>query len=172
LPEPGTGLEPLANSYVTLAEFVDYWTDRGFDFTTYTTPAVQRSLIQATDYIELVYGQKFKGYKLEEDQPLQFPREGVYIGCEELDAMPLQLKRATYEYAKRVLTSSTGLMPDPANTDDTGAILKYKFKKIGPIETKTEYLAGSGGNSVQSYPAADMWLQDLIYSRQSRTIRA
>lgn len=172
--EDGTGTNPDANSYVTREEFVDYWTDRGFDYTVYTTPAIDRSLIQATDYVERNFRANFKGYKLEDDQPLAFPREGIVYECAELPAMPTQLKKATFEYAKRALLSEDeGIQPDPADRDETGNQLKYTFEKIGPIETKIEYLPGSGGQIVQSYPEADLWLTPLIYGggRNSRTIR-
>jgi hypothetical protein len=174
IPETGDGLDPTANSYVTLAEAVAYWSNvAGFDYTTLQTPVIERSLIQATHYIELNYRSLFKGVKLEEDQPLGFPREGIYWECSELPAMPLQLKYATFEYAKRILESDgEGIQPDPADRDATGNQLKYTFRKVGPLENKVEYLPGSGGITIQSYPAADGWLEPLTRSYSGRTVRA
>lgn len=171
--EDGTGTEPTANSYVSAAEFATYWTNLGFDYTEYTTDEIERSLMVATHYIELNFGMLFKGCPLEEDQPLAFPREGIYLNWQELPAMPKQLKYATFEYAKRVLTSDNNLQPDPADRDETGNQLSYTFTKVGPIEEKIQYLPGSGGIEVQSYPAADAWLEYLLIggSGGGRTVR-
>lgn len=173
--EDGTGTNPLANSYVSLAEFVQYHSDRGFDYTTYETPKIQRSLIVATQYIDLENGRWFRGYPLEEDQPLAFPRDGLVINrngrCVEIEGIPIELKTATYEYARRVLTSTTfQLQPDPADTDESGAIVIKKFEKIGPIETDTTYLAGTA-SEVKHYPAADKWLLPLLRSWGTGSIR-
>ncbi len=175
VPEDGTGEDPTANSYVTLAEFVAYWTDRNFDFTTYTTPAIQRSLIKATQYIDLENGNYFKGYPLLEEQPLAFPRTCCYIrrhgGCILVEGVPIEVKTATYEYAKRVLESDTGdLQPDPVDRDETGQVVMYSFEKIGPIETKIDYVVGSG-SEVRSYPAADKWLLPLLKYTGGGSIR-
>jgi hypothetical protein len=162
LVEDGTGTVVGANSYVSVAEFSDYWTDRGFDYTIYATGAIQRALIKATDYIDLENKYCFKGYILEEDQPLAFPRDGLYVGCRLIEGIPEELKRATFEYAKRVLESDSGdLQPDPDDRDETGAVIVKKFEKVGPIETETEYLPGTG-SEVKSYPSADKWLIPFI----------
>lgn len=160
--EPGDGTEPTANSYVSVEEFAAYWTDRGFDYTVFATGAIQRALIKATDYIDLENKYYFKGYILEEDQPLAFPRDQLYVGCKLIEGIPDELKRATFEYAKRVLESDTGeLQPDGEDRDETGAVIVKKFEKIGPIETETEYLAGTG-SEVRSYPSADKWLLPFL----------
>jgi hypothetical protein len=158
VPETGDGLDPLANSYTTVEEFTTYWTDRGFDYTIYSTGSIQRSLIKATDYVDLENKYCFKGYMLEEDQPLAFPRQNLYIGCQLIEGVPEGIKRAVFEYSKRILESDTGdLQPDGEDRDETGAIIIKKFEKVGPIETETEYLAGTASES-RSYPAADKHL--------------
>jgi hypothetical protein len=173
--EDGTGEVVGANSYVSLAEFVAYWNNHGYDFTTETTPAIQRSLIKATQYIDLENGNYFKGYPLLDDQPLAFPRTCMYIrrhgGCILVEGVPIEVKIATYEYAKRVLTSETGdLQPDPVDRDETGQVVMYSFEKIGPIETKIDYVVGSG-SEVRSYPAADKWLLPLLKYTGGGSIR-
>lgn len=70
--EDGTGTNPLANSYVSEAELTTYATDRGITLT--GTAAVL--LINAMDWIE---SQTYAGSKTSDTQPLQWPREGVYI---------------------------------------------------------------------------------------------
>ena len=70
--EDGTGSNPAANSYVSEAELSTYATDRGVTLT--GTASVL--IIQAMDYIESL---NYIGYKFDEDQPLQWPRQDVYI---------------------------------------------------------------------------------------------
>jgi hypothetical protein len=165
--EDGTGEDPTANSYASVAEFTAYFTDRGFDYTTFTPGAIERSLISATDYIDLNNKRWFKGHPVDVDQPLAFPRECCYIDLgggayRVAEGVPPELKRATFEYAKRVLTSEDGdLMPDPADKDETGQTLLYSFEKIGPIETKIDYVPGTGAE-VRSYPYADKLLLPLL----------
>lgn len=163
--EPGDGLEPLANSYAAVEEFAAYWTDRGFDYTVYTTGAIQRALIKSTDYIDLNNKYYLKGYLLEEDQPLAFPRQYLYVECRLIEGVPKEVKIATYEYAKRVLEGADDgngdLQEDPQDRDESGAVIVKKFEKIGPIETETEYLAGTG-SEVKSYPSADKWLLPFL----------
>lgn len=174
VPETGLGTDPLANSYATLEEFADYWTDRGFDYTGFTTGAIQRALIKATDYIDLNNKYYFKGYILEEDQPLAFPRQNLYVACRLVEGVPLDVKRATFEYAKRVLEGADDgngdLQPDGEDRDETGAIITKRFEKIGPIETETEYLAGTS-SEVRSYPVADKYLIPYLRFTTAGSIR-
>jgi len=162
--EPGDGTEPLANSYASLEEFGEYWTDRGFDYTVFGTGLIQRALIKATDYIDLNNKYYFKGQLLKEDQPLAFPRENLYIGCRLIEGVPREVKIATFEYAKRVLEGEGGngdLFVDPVDRDETGAVIVKQFEKIGPIETETEYLVGTA-SELRSYPSADKWLLPFL----------
>lgn len=162
--EDGTGTVEGANSYVSVEEFQTYWTDRGFDHTVFSTAAIQIALIKSTDYIDLNNYYYFKGYILEEDQPLAFPRQDLYVGCKLIEGIPEELKRATFEYAKRVLEGDGGngdLQPDGEDRDESGAIIVKQFEKIGPIETETEYLAGTA-SEVRSYPSADKYLLPFL----------
>lgn len=169
--EDGTGADPTANAYVSVAEFKAYWDDRGFDYSTFDDTDIEVAIVKATDYIELTNFGIFKGYILEEDQPLQWPRSGVYVNYQEADPLPKQLKYATFEYAKRALTSTDNdLQPDPVDRDETGQLVEKKFEKIGPIETDTTYIVGSG-SSVRSYPAADRWLLPLLRWSGGGTVR-
>lgn len=164
LVEPGDGTAPLANSYTTVQEFKDYWVDRGFDFSAYTDSQIQVALIRATDYIEQQYRNRFIGYRLlPETQPLSWPRTCAYVNWVALTGLPVNLKRATSEYAKRALPEDAQLLPEPNDTDATGMIVESGTKKVGPIEITTTY-ASVGALTSKSYPAADKWLSDLVYN--------
>jgi hypothetical protein len=69
--ENGTGLAD-ANSYITIAEFRAYWTDRGVDYQSHTDAQVQGYCILATQYIDGRYS--FKGHPTTSTQALDFPR--------------------------------------------------------------------------------------------------
>lgn len=160
--EDGTGENPDANSYVSVADFKAYWDSRGFDWTVYVPDAkLERALVQATDYIELINRNNFKGCRLLDEQPLSWPRAYAFWGTMELTEVPAQLKKATFEYAKIALTSSTGLIPVPQSTDASGQVIQETYKKMGPIEKRTVYETGT---ALKPYPAADRLLSELLYA--------
>ena len=72
--EDGTG-KTDSNSYVTVAEFQQFCTDRNITITS-TYGDESELLIQAMDYFEQ---QPFKGIKKTELQALQFPRSDLWI---------------------------------------------------------------------------------------------
>ena len=76
-----------ANSYVTEAELTTYAADRGVMLTT-TTDVL---LIKAMDYIESL---AFIGYRHVGAQPLQWPRDQVYIDGQHISrtTLPKELK--------------------------------------------------------------------------------
>ena len=83
-----------ANSYVTEAELTTYAADRGITL----TAATDVLLIKAMDYIESL---AFIGDKHKESQPLQWPRDEVYIDRYyiERETIPKELKNGVYTAA-------------------------------------------------------------------------
>ena len=83
-----------ANSYVTEAELTTYAADRGVTL----TAATDVLLIKAMDYIESL---AFIGDKHKESQPLQWPRDEVYIDRYyiERETIPKELKNGVYTAA-------------------------------------------------------------------------
>ena len=170
--EDGTGITG-ANSYCSVAFATSYFSDRGGTvWAAIATEAEQdQALIQATDYIEKRFGDKFIGEKDDHDNVLSWPRKWVYDRDGRLiyDAttIPLELKRATAEYAVRASVSS--LMTDP-----TRAELEIEEKEVeaGPVKKRTKYMKGGSGNRQKSslvrdsvfneYPAADLLLEKLL----------
>ena len=78
-----------ANSYVSEADLTAYAASRGVTLTTIKT--TEQLLIIAMDYIESL---SYIGLKQTESQPLQWPRESVYIDTYYIDAatIPRELK--------------------------------------------------------------------------------
>ena len=83
-----------ANSYVSEADLTAYASDRGLTL----TAATDVLLIKAMDYIESL---SFIGDKHTEAQPLQWPRDEVYIDRHyiERETIPKELKNGVYTAA-------------------------------------------------------------------------
>lgn len=147
---------PNANAYITVQFYRDYWTERGTDVTAQTDDDIQSAIILATQYID--NNNSWKGFIVTNDQSLDWPRSSVYDkDGRDIDyqSIPLDVKRATAEYAYRSITNADGLLPDPT---DTGAV-KRQRDKVGSLETETEYQDGTGGYfGIKNYPTADRYL--------------
>ena len=105
--EDGT-VVPTANSYITIAEFKSWADDRGISYG--TDDAISSQLYRATDYFESL---SFKGVKHTEGQPLQWPRDDVYIDgySVESDEIPKEVKTAIYELIKIEADGDSRLAP-------------------------------------------------------------
>lgn len=165
--EDGTG-KPDANSYGAVADADSYFADRGITAWTGTPEQKQSVLIQATDYIEGRFGDRFIGTKKTDTQALSWPRKNADAYPD--DAVPVKLQRACFEYAVRAL--SAALAPD-LKVDPSGLSVVATKKKVGPIETEYSVAQTGLGSTpmlFRPYPAADMLLRGLVYSA-SQVIR-
>ena len=66
-----------ATSYASVAQYRQYWENRGVDYSAVALDTVQVNLNKATEYIDSNYD--FDGYVVDDDQALQWPR------CESYD---------------------------------------------------------------------------------------
>lgn len=109
--ENGTGLAN-AESYASVAYADAYFAAR--NVTTWTGDAAHKEglLRIATEYIDSVFGQRFKGTRNTITQALQWPRDGVSVDGFDLDSdvIPVDLMRATCEIAHQA--NSTELLPN------------------------------------------------------------
>lgn len=121
-----------ANSYVTEAELTTYATARGVTLTIDT----EQLLIRAMDYIE---GLNYKGIKLTETQPLQWPRSGVSIDryAVDIDEIPDELKNGEMETAMAIDNGQDQLA-------DIGRV--KQSATVGPISV--EYVIGTGSTTL------------------------
>jgi len=153
--EDGSG-NPDANSYITEAYADAYHEDRG---NTYWAALCDDDramcLIRATDYIDKRFGDKFRGYRMQKDQALAWPRLAAFDDDNfTLDDVPAKLQKATAEYALRAAiynvlapdavrtTPSQDMSSENPNGDSAGLIvgpLKSKSVKVGPIEKSLTY---------------------------------
>lgn len=148
-----------ANSFVSVAEFISFASNRGIDIdTTDDDPDVL--LIKAMDDLVSKESQ-FKGSRVDEDQTLPFPREDVWMyGYELLPTeltdgtdqypIPQELKNAQMQIAL-YLKAGIDLAPITNNN--------LKRKKTGPLER--EYFQGGSQPYLKQL---DTWLAPLLKS--------
>lgn len=149
-----------ANSYGTLVEFGDYWTDRNVDLSSYSDTQKQAALIEASSYVDRNY--EWKGNIVKDAQSMDWPRknvtddEGRKIGE---TTIPGKLKFAVFEYAKREIIKSGSVQPDVSHL---GAV-KKTTRKASVITTTNEYQDNTGGYYGKNrIPAADLLLSGFI----------
>ena len=162
--EDGTGLA-TATSYISLADARAYWEDHDFDHSLYPPDEkLERALIRATQYIETFFGPYFRGCRLNYTvQRLSFPRQDFYLYGQLLSGVvPEGVAFATCEYAERILVDGS-LFPDPGGLDETGALIRRKSTKVGPIEIQTSYDDGTQ-TLIRPYPEADILLRPFLIS--------
>lgn len=163
--EDGTGLAN-AQSYIDAAYADAYFAARGIAAWTGSSTVKEQAILRAMDYIETT--KRWLGYREFPDvQALGWPRLYMYDDGVLVEGMPEKLKRATAEYALRALTAT--LMPDPT-TNATGQVVVRSKEKVGPIESETEFLAGSL-QTLKPYPAADILLRQWVLTG-GRAVRA
>lgn len=163
-----------ANSYVDVAFADDYFVTRmNATWLAIVDPlAKEAALVQATDYIENIYGRKFIGEMVNISQSLSWPRKDTDVYSElayREDEIPLRLMKATCEYAVRA--SAAPLSPDPV-IDATGLTVVTTRKAVGPIEKEFRPVAGRSTPAlIRPYPAADAYMVGLLCPGGGRVIR-
>lgn len=133
-----------ANSYVTEAELTAYATARGVTL----IDGTEQLLIQAMDSIE---SKSFIGTKSTAGQPLQWPRDGVYIDGYYIEptTIPTQLKNAQMATAIAIDEGN-----DPLAVVESG----IKSEKVDVLEV--EYQDNAITNSYD--PKIDAMLKKLL----------
>jgi hypothetical protein len=118
-----------ANSYNSVADLDTYAGIRGVDLSSYDTAGKELLLLKAMDYIE-AQRSRFQGYKVDEDQPLQWPRYDVWIDgwLKSHTSIPRELQYAQLNLALEAV--STDLMPTVLPTEK-GPV---ESVKVGSIE--------------------------------------
>lgn len=120
-----------ANTYVTVAEFTQFCSDRNININN-SRGDESELLIQAMDYFEQ---QPFKGIKFIETQPLQFPRSDFYLDgyLTDSDAIPQLVKDAQITIAISIMEHN-----DPLSTLDRAV----KREQVDVLEI--EYMDNAG----------------------------
>lgn len=158
--EDGTG-KSTADSYISVADASTYHTARGNTaWAALTTDALREAALRkATDYMRQAYRSRWQGYKVNEDQALDWPRYDVEVEgyAVDSDIVPTEIKNACAELALKA--SSADLNPDLTQgvlSEQVGSI-SVTYDKNSPQRTRyaaidamlSPYLkAGGGGCSM------------------------
>lgn len=156
--EDGTGLS-TATSYLSIADFKQYWEDRGVDYSALTDATIQPLLNRATQVIDQRY--TFYGKVKSSTQALQFPRTDIYDKNDvkiSSSIVPVPVENATAEIAKALYVADQA---EGSITDPNAAPSGIRSKSLGPMSV--EYAPGASGvNSAIKYTNADLYLRPLI----------
>lgn len=158
-----------ANAYVTVEEFKLFHDERGGNIATFTDEQIEKAIVRATDFLDSRYA--FAGVQRHSDQGTQFPRLFSEPESVSRDGLPRALKHAACLLAMRSLGGAT-LLPDP--TFNPGGVVVAVSKKVGPLETSTQYAAPGAGAApaAPQYPDVDLLLKNakLLGSSLSRRV--
>lgn len=126
--------DQTANSYITVAEYETFWTERNVTFS-HSTAAKEAELVKAADYINREYA--FVGERQFRYQAMAWPRlTGVILVKDwpiDPDTVPQDIKDAQAELAYLINQGT-----NPFATVEGGAKVREK-NKAGPVETEVEY---------------------------------
>lgn len=164
--ETGTA-SSTANSYVAVADADTYHADRGNTlWASLSTAQKQYALVRASDFLDSRFGHRIDGgYKVDEDQALEWPRIGFVDGdgfSIDSNVVPVPWKRACMEMALRAFdadVAAVDLEPDVARQE--------KRVKVGPIEVEWQ----DDSNDSTYYKLVEGLLADYIRSSNSVHLR-
>lgn len=133
------------NSYVSIDELKGFASARGYEIPDDNT-ALEHLLIQAMDYLESL---TWKGRRTDPEQPLSWPRTGIYIEGSAIDVntIPLRVKQAQCRLA--VEAQETDLNP----TKSGGAVTLERVE--GAVTVQYD---GSSNDGTVTFP----WLNGLL----------
>ena len=159
--EDGSGKSD-SESYISVADASSYHTARGNTaWAALATDALREAALRrATDYMRQAYRSRWQGYKVNEDQALDWPRYDVEVEgyAVDSDIVPTEVKNACAELALRA--SAADLNPDlkQGKTSVTVGSISTTYDKNSPQWKRyraidamlAPYLkAGGGGCSVR-----------------------
>lgn len=179
-PEDGTGVAN-ANAYADVPAIDAYWADRGgqSDWDAAVTAAKQAAIVKATDYLDAVFGRRWKGRKETDAQGLEWPRSSAYdADGYALEGVPAQLVKSLGELAALAVVQDLAPYPPAATSSGApaavGVIVRKRERVEGAVEEETEYAAPTAVGSpyaVPAYPLAERMLAELLTAK-GRVIRA
>ena len=151
--EDGTG-KSTATSYLTVAEFRQYWENRGESYPEDTPPAtteddkIKGYLNSATEFLDITF--RFKGIKVKDDQALEFPRYGVMKRngrVVDSDIVPTDIKNACAYLARMKAEFDLNVVDN-----------NIRSESYGPVS-----VTYAGGKSL-SFPYVSKLLADYVVS--------
>ena len=121
--ETGAGLTN-ATSYVSVAEYKQYYENRGIDYSATADATIQAKLNIATEYIDNNYN--FIGNISNDDQALSFPRVGLSKNGNAIDSnvIPQDVKDAVCYIADKVKNGNIEQVDEGVKSESFGPVSK------------------------------------------------
>lgn len=161
--EDGTGDEPTANSYATVAELKAYADARDISLAGYYDTQLEVFMIRAMDFIES--RKNFQGERSGTTQPLMWPRRGVYIDNIAVDPGEIPRELVYGQIALAIEAMTNDLMPNQLPSDSNNVIKE----KIGDIEIA--YSDKRTPNKVPAFAKANALLSVLYKNNGLMAVR-
>ena len=154
--EDGTGLS-TAESYISVADASTYHSNRGnAAWAALASDTVREQYLRkATDYMTAMYRNSWQGYRVDDEQALDWPRYGCVVDGFDIDSesVPTPIKNACAELALKA--SAAELNPDLTQgvlSEQVGSI-SVTYDKASPQFTRykaidaiiSPYLLANGG---------------------------
>ena len=157
LVEDGTGLA-TSNSYLSVAGFKTYHSDRQIDFSAFSDATIQSALISASDYIDRRY--IYVGYRANgRAQAMEWPRQGaadVEDNVVDSTSIPTEIADACAELA---ITATTAALIPNLDFDSSGGFITEQTDTVGTVRHSVKYSTTRGRKSFPSYGSPDALLR-------------
>jgi hypothetical protein len=165
LVEDGTGLA-TSNSYLSVADFKTFHTDRGTDISAFGDDEIQQGLVMATDFIDRRY--LYVGTRSNtRDQALEWPRVNGFDPDGNLidsSSVPIEVEHACAELGFTALSQS--LMPN-LDFDSSGGFLTESTSSVGSVRQTVKYSTLQGRKNFPTYTSPDALLRRVArFNRQ------
>jgi hypothetical protein len=134
-----------AESYISVLDANTYHTNRNNTaWAESETSAKEAALRKATDYMLQVYRMRWQGWKVDQNQPLDWPRNSVYVDQamnynNQITAhlvpdniVPLEVKKACAEYALKALSEDLFADLERGVTSEKIDKIQVDYDKFSP----------------------------------------
>lgn len=161
--EDGTGKSD-AVSYTTVAQYSAYCELRGIEYVALSDTQIEQILVKGTDAITAIYQMKWSGYRKNDTQALDFPRQLCYVNGKALtttyladNVVPIEVINAT------ILMANDSLVLDSLVPNIERGVVK---ESIGRNAIAVEYDKYS--SPLTKYTAVEALLRPYLnaYSNQ------
>ena len=156
--EDGSGLSN-ADTYISVADadtYISTYVRNSSTWTSLGTAAKEQALKEGTQSLDLLYGQRFVGYRRNKDQSLAWPRTAGYDTdgyAVDGTVVPSAVENATVELAWRHVNDGG---PSTTTGDTTGVIadssagtnISSESVSVGSVTSTTQYAGIKSGSKV------------------------
>lgn len=158
-----------ANSYCSL-EYADDYHDLvgNEDWASMTDDEKTRTLIQATESLDLLYGQKYLSQRYNDPQSLLWPRyafvdQNKVIRVE--NAIPVELQKAVSMLALDIYNGV-----DPYPVPNQNASIKKQKTKVDVLEIETEYMKPVATETYEGFNRVELLLGPILKTKGGNSI--